>query len=332
MTKFPVKLTPLLLLIASVIPYCSTAQDVTVEGYPTKRSKNNGEQIIITMKADSSNKLTIELDGDKVLVNGKPVDEKDRDVTVTRRKVRDVTALNSTPRYSVRSIGTANTAVLGVTTSSADNGVTILSVTKGSGAEKAGLKKNDVITSIDDKTIDSPDELSRTIRDHKAGDKVIVSFLRNGKTEKATAELGKTEVITVTGSGTTDHSDFKFDSENLEQSLRELKFDMIPRSYGQTFNAFGGAPRLGLTVQDTDDGKGVKVLNVSDEGNAAKAGIEEDDVILEVDGKAVNSADEIAKVMKDSKDKVSVKFKYERDGKTKSAEVKVPRKLKTANL
>ena len=87
-----------------------------------------------------------------------------------------------------------------------------------------------------------------------------------------------------------------------------------------------------LTVQDTDEGKGVKVLNVSDESNAAKAGIEEEDIITEVDGKAVNSADEIAKIMKESKDKTSVKFKYTRDGKSNSTEVRVPRKLKTANL
>ena len=87
-----------------------------------------------------------------------------------------------------------------------------------------------------------------------------------------------------------------------------------------------------MTVQDADDGKGVKVLNVDEESNAEKAGIKEDDIITEVDGKAVNGADEIAKVIRESKTKVSVTVKFQRDGKTQSVDVKMPRKLKTADL
>ncbi len=51
-----------------------------------------------------------------------------------------------------------------------------------------------------------------------------------------------------------------------------------------------------------------------------------------MDGKAINSADEIAKLMKESKDKVSVKVRLLRKGKTENVEVKIPRKLKTADL
>jgi serine protease Do len=74
------------------------------------------------------------------------------------------------------------------------------------------------------------------------------------------------------------------------------------------------------------------VLNVDDEGNGAKAGIQEEDIITEVDGKAVNNADEIARIMRDSKDKASVKFKIQRDGKSQTLDVKIPKKLKTAEL
>ncbi len=85
-----------------------------------------------------------------------------------------------------------------------------------------------------------------------------------------------------------------------------------------------GGPKLGVSVQDTEDGKGVKVIEVDEDGNAAKAGIKEDDVITEVDGKAVNSADEIAKVMKESKDKDFCESKIARKGKTENVEVKIP--------
>jgi serine protease Do len=51
-----------------------------------------------------------------------------------------------------------------------------------------------------------------------------------------------------------------------------------------------------------------------------------------VEGKAVNSADEVAKIVKESKDKTSVMIKLTRNGKTQNIEVKIPRKLKTADL
>lgn len=99
-----------------------------------------------------------------------------------------------------------------------------------------------------------------------------------------------------------------------------------------TFTWSGGSPKLGLSIQDTDDGKGVKVIEVDEESNAAKAGIKENDVITEVDGKAVNGADEMAKIIKESKEKNSVMIKLQRSGKTQNIEVKMPKKIKTADL
>jgi serine protease Do len=103
-------------------------------------------------------------------------------------------------------------------------------------------------------------------------------------------------------------------------------------SPGQYY-AFGdNRPRLGLSVQDTEEGKGVKVIDVDDEGNAQKAGVKEDDIIVAVNDKEVNSADEVAKIVRDNRDKPSVMLKIKRDGKTQNIEVKMPHKLKTADL
>ena len=63
-----------------------------------------------------------------------------------------------------------------------------------------------------------------------------------------------------------------------------------------------------------------------------KAGIKKDDVITEVDGKAVNSTDDMVKMIKDSKEKISIMVKLQRAGKTQNIEVKMPRKIKTADL
>jgi len=100
-----------------------------------------------------------------------------------------------------------------------------------------------------------------------------------------------------------------------------------PRVYG-----FGNKPRLGIRAQDTEDGKGVKVLSVDDESTAEKAGIKEGDVITEFDGKKISSTDELVDAARDAKDKAAFKITFNRDGKSQSVEVKTPKKLKTANL
>jgi S1-C subfamily serine protease len=71
-------------------------------------------------------------------------------------------------------------------------GVLVVEVVQGSGAAKAGLRPTrreasgrvrlgDVITSIDGKKIESPNELFLTLEKYKVGDSVNVSLLRDGK-------------------------------------------------------------------------------------------------------------------------------------------------------
>ena len=74
------------------------------------------------------------------------------------------------------------------------------------------------------------------------------------------------------------------------------------------------------------------MIDVDDEGNAKKAGIKENDVIVSVNDKEVNSADEVARIVRDSREKGSVMLKIKRAGKLQSIEVKMPKKLKTADL
>ena len=89
-------------------------------------------------------------------------------------------------------------------------------------------------------------------------------------------------------------------------------------------------PSFGFTYRSLMEG--VEVLKVFKNGPAEKAGLKEDDIITEVDGKAVNGADEMAKIVKENKEKVSMMMKVQRAGKTQNIEVKMPRKIKTADL
>lgn len=333
------KFSVLALAAAMVLPASLLAQPEE-----KVKDKKDAEQIIITRKGDKDEKVVVEINGDKITVNGKSLDEfKDADVTVRRNKIKDVWAFadgmsgfNTFPAQSglKRKVSVdSNRAMLGVTTEKTETGVRLQAVTRGSGAEKAGLKEGDVITKIDDTKIEDPDDLTATIRKHKPGDKVTIAYLRDKKEQKVTAELGKWK-------GTTNI--YTTEGFNMNMDLGDLDFEHImPRTpvvprvmqpFGQNWSWSGGSPKLGLSVQDTEDGKGVKVIEVDDESNAEKAGVKEDDVILEADGKAVNGADEMAKVIRESKEKGSVMLKLQRAGKTQNIEVKIPRKLKTADL
>jgi putative serine protease PepD len=63
-------------------------------------------------------------------------------------------------------------------------------ITKGGPADKAGLKPGDVITKLDDTTIDSGPTLIGTIWTHKPGQKVKITYKRDGEESTTEVTLG----------------------------------------------------------------------------------------------------------------------------------------------
>jgi serine protease Do len=208
--------------------------------------------------------------------------------------------------------------MLGVLTDDDENGAKITSVTKGSGAEKAGLKAGDVIAKINNDKIENARDLTATIGKLKVDDKVNITIRRDNKEQQVTATLGK-RTTTTTIYPSTDMFNGNFDR------LNDLQ---ITGSTGLYFNR----GRLGIKAQDTEDEKGVKVLEVDAESFAAKSGIKEGDIITKFNGEDVNSATELAEVAKESREKNSIPVTVTRDGKSQNIEIKIPKKLKTANL
>jgi serine protease Do len=345
MKENKISLITFFLALSVLVPASLMAQNEENDKDKDKIEKKFENQIIITRKNDKPEKVVIEINGDKVTINGKPIDEyndKNSDYTVRLRKNREYDAFTRIPgsgynwnfddnennlRYFNKD---ANHAMLGVITEKADQGVKVQSVTKESAAAKAGLKEGDIITKINDAKIQDPDDLSAIIKKHKPGEKVSVSYLRNNKEEKVTAELTKWRGMNMFSTT----PGFKMDMEDFNLGEIMPKIQPMPRvaPFGQNWSWSGGSPKLGLSVQDTEDSKGVKVIEVDDESNAAKAGIIEEDIVTEVDGKNINSTDEMVKVIKESKEKSSVMIKLQRAGKTQNIEVKMPRKMKTADL
>src|SRR5206468_5038748 len=101
------------------------------------------------------------------------------------------------------------------------------------------------------------DDLTKIVRGHKPGDKVTITYLRDKKELKTTATLTKWKGGDFSALAKIPDMEWNMVSPKIEGMP---KFKMSPGQY----YAFDNRPRLGLSVQDTEDGKGVKVIDVDD--------------------------------------------------------------------
>ena len=70
-------------------------------------------------------------------------------------------------------------------------GVAIVTAPRSGPAAMAGLRVGDVITAIDGKTLSNVESLVTTIREHKPGDRVNVSYVRGGAEQNVAVTLGE---------------------------------------------------------------------------------------------------------------------------------------------
>ncbi len=315
-------------IIASVMAFsCLLA---SFYGSAQTESKKE-ENIIIRKKGSNKEKMTIVIDGDKITINGKPVEEfRGENIDVISSDdvytlvppaapgapgiPRAARAPRAWQELSERDMwtSTGNRALLGVNTDKASEGAKITGLTKDGGAEKAGLKEGDIIMKIDDREINEATTLYEIIGKYKPEDKVKVTYKRGKKTETTTATLGKVK----------NHS-YSYNGEDFDFNMPELNTYVT---------GFSRKPRMGMQIQDTDEGNGVKVIDVDDEALAAKAGLKEGDIIIEANGKPVKAIDDLRGELKDLKEGDVIKLKYKRGTQVQDVEVKFPKKLKKANL
>ena len=304
---------------------------VAALGLNTATFAQKAESIIIKKKGDKKEKTTVVIDGDKITVNGKDISElndEDIDVIVApkiqgRAFVMPPNAPRIAPRGgwadSFKDLNfenfnfSGNKAFLGVVTAKDDKGAKVTEVTKESPAEKAGLKKDDIITKVGDNKIENADDLYAAIGELKADDKVEITYLRDGKEKKSTATL----------------------AENKNKTIRTFNWsgdDGLKGMFNGDVFTFGNKPKLGLQIQDEEDGTGVKVLEVDAETPAGKAGIQEGDVIVKINGENAADVSDVKDKLKNVKEGDAVKLDVKRNGKSKTLEIKIPKKLKKADL
>jgi serine protease Do len=340
-----------LLLIAAVLgfttwSYNASAQDDKGEKGPKgDKDKKESQEIIIRKKGDKDTKITVEISGDKVTINGKPLSEfKDDEITINRRNiiVRDGKGNN---RYSITTPdmfdgfsgfwsddhATSN-AFLGVTTQDVEGGAKITDVTEESAAAKAGLKEGDIITKIADKKVEGQESLYDIISSMKPKDDVTIYYKRDGKENSAKAVLGERK-----GGSAMAYSFSGPDGLARTYTMpRTPRIQSVPKMEmwdNDGFNySFPRQKKLGLRIQDTEDGNGVKVLGTDTDSPAEKAGLKKDDIVTEIGGKRVSNTDEAREQLMDAQEKPAYTIKAKRNGSEMSFDIKIPKKLKTANL
>ncbi|HEX2053088.1 MAG TPA: PDZ domain-containing protein [Actinomycetota bacterium] len=85
-----------------------------------------------------------------------------------------------------------NRPVLGILgfTAPENRGVTVARVLPNSGADEGGLENGDIITDVEGTRISSMDDLTNAIESRRVGDRVTITYERNGESRTAEVELG----------------------------------------------------------------------------------------------------------------------------------------------
>ena len=110
------------------------------------------------------------------------------------------------------------------------------------------------------------------------------------------------------------------------------KIAAIPREPFAMSWGYGSHGRLGVSIEDADNDNGAKITDVQDGSAADKAGLKDNDIITEVNGKKVKDVSETRKEMAEVKDKNSYNIKAKRNGSEMNFEIKIPKRINKADL
>lgn len=167
------------------------------------------------------------------------------------------------------------------------DGALVANVAPGSAAAKAGLKSGDVITAVNgDPVVDNGDLMAR-IGMHAPGDKVKLTVWRDRAQREVDVKLGSAEDQNDELSASSDNG--ADEGSRIGLALRPLS--RIERAQAHLDH--------GLVVEDVG-------------GPAGRAGVQPGDVLLAINGKPVNSVDDVVQVMKGKPKNVALLI--DRDG------------------
>ncbi|MBC7099425.1 Do family serine endopeptidase [Candidatus Bipolaricaulota bacterium] len=173
-------------------------------------------------------------------------------------------------------------------------GVLVADVVEGSPADEAGLRAGDVIVSVDGVPVGSTDELQTEIMYRRVGEEVEIGIVRDGQSLTLPVTLGERP-------GEEELSGMAPSEEGVE------KFGITVKAITPEL-----AQRYGL-----DTVRGVVVVDVEPGSKAYWGGVEEGDVILEVNRQPINSIQDWNQVVSQLSEDEDVLLTVLREGRTR---------------
>ena len=167
-------------------------------------------------------------------------------------------------------------------------GVLVSDLAKGSAADKAGMKRGDVITAIDGETVEDGNALRNKVAGTQPGTEITLTVLRGGDEIEIKATL---DARTPRKSEKPEPASEKDKEEDAEPSGK-MGLSLQPLT-----------PELARRMNIPDEVKGLIVTDVDPGGPAAEKGIRRGDVIMEVNRKLVATLDDVRSALKESGDK-----------------------------
>ena len=210
-----------------------------------------------------------------------------------------------------------------------ERGALIEEVSEDGPAQKAGLLKDDVIVEWNGSAVESAAQLQRLVRETPAGREVELKVVRDGRKRDVRVTIGERESL-VRG--------FSFrgpSPEQLEQGLRRGGERLRLHAPGLERGVFAimGGGRLGVGIQSMGEqlgeyfglsGRtGVLITSVTDDSPAAKAGLKAGDVILSLDGDAIDGTGELARTIREA-DEGPMRIGILRDRQERTITVELP--------
>lgn len=331
----------------SAIAFIATTNITIAQTEKQSDAPNIQKKEMIILGGDGEKmEMKVEINGNKVTINGKEVedsvngkikiDRQKKIIILNGKDISDESLTSSDNKYIEETIDSM--AVLSVMTETNEAGAKIVNVAKESAAEKAGLEVGDIITAIDNKKIDGHQSLVECIKSHKPFDLVKISYLRNGKKKTTTCTLPlikKVErKIIITKKGT------KKDEINELFQMPEITSETIDLSGlaeglnldDLSYKLFPNKQKLGIKIQDTEEENGVKVIEISKDGLGEKSGLLKDDIISEIAGEKIKNTDDARYQLREVAEKKAYNVKVLRNGKEMLIEIKNPKELKTVDL
>lgn len=181
-------------------------------------------------------------------------------------------------------------------------GALVKDVFKESAADRAGIRAGDLIVEIDGKPVESTRDLRRKVSDLEYEKPVTLRVIREGASVNLSVMLDKrNENFYVYGHSARLSEEARREARERAREARERAREAREQTRALT-QLMRSRGRLGVNLQDLNEqlgqffgvekGNGVLITSVVENSAAAKAGFKAGDVVVEVNGVAVNDADD----------------------------------------